>query len=441
MKDWVQKHGFPQGECRPARAARGLLPLACVVLPLACVIFFAPQATATPGELEFVEAEFDGVGGVNGLNGVQDLTVSPGGAHVYVAGFQDSALAVFSRSSSTGELTFVEAQVHGVGGVAGLDAPLDTAVSPDGAHVYATGHSVDSVAVFSRNASTGKLTFVEAQFDNMAGVDGLEGASDIAVSPDGAHVYVTGRSDNAVVVFSRNSSTGELTFVEAHSDDVVAGLTFPSDIVISADGAHVYVTGKWDGAVVVFSRNSSTGELTFVETQFDGVGGVDGLSAASGIALSPDGAYTYVCGELDDAVAVFSRNSSTGELSFVQAVHDGAGGVDGLGGSRRAVASPDGAYLYVTGGDDHAVAVFLRDVGTGELAFLEAEFDNVNGVDGLHQARGVAVSPDGAYVYVAGFWDNAVAVFWRDNRVPTTSLFGLAVMALALLSLGVRRRC
>jgi len=36
------------------------------------------------------------------------------------------------------------------------------------------------------------LTFVEFQQDGVAGVDGINGAFDVAVSPDGKHVYVTG---------------------------------------------------------------------------------------------------------------------------------------------------------------------------------------------------------------------------------------------------------
>jgi DNA-binding beta-propeller fold protein YncE len=39
--------------------------------------------------------------------------------------------------------------------------------------------------------------------DGMGGVDGLDTADGIAVSPEGGHVYVTGYDDNALVVFRR----------------------------------------------------------------------------------------------------------------------------------------------------------------------------------------------------------------------------------------------
>ena len=43
----------------------------------------------------------------------------------------------------------------------------------------------------------------------------------------------------------------------------------------------------------------------------DGVGGVDGLWGAHSVTVSPDGSHLYAAGQLDNAVAVFSRNSTT----------------------------------------------------------------------------------------------------------------------------------
>ena len=45
--------------------------------------------------------------------------------------------------------------------------------------------------------------------------------------------------------------------------------------------------------------------LTFVERKHDGVGGVDGLNNAAGVAVSPDNLTVYITGFADDAVAVF----------------------------------------------------------------------------------------------------------------------------------------
>ena len=76
------------------------------------------------------------------------------------------------------------------------------AVSPDGNHVYAAGQLDDAVAVFSRDADTGELTFLEVRKDTDPGTDGLDVADGLAVSPDGGFIYVAGYGDDALTVLS-----------------------------------------------------------------------------------------------------------------------------------------------------------------------------------------------------------------------------------------------
>jgi DNA-binding beta-propeller fold protein YncE len=198
----------------------------------------------------------------------------------------------------------------------------------------------------------------------------------------------------------------------------VDGLDGPRSVATSPDGDHVYVASSEDSAVAVFGRDSSTGLLSFVEAVKDTDSGVDGLDGAWPIALSPDGAYVYVGGKAEDAVAVFSRSQVTGELSFEAAIFDGMGGVDGLAGARGVVVSPDGHHVYAVGSSDHAVAVFARNPTTGTLTWSELVKDGVGGVDGLFSARTVAVTPDGDHVYVAASLDDAVAAFESRGPAP-----------------------
>ena len=176
-----------------------------------------PTPTATPAPtpgpvLTFVEVQKDGVGSADGLLSAQSVTVSPDGEHLYAAACAAEALAVFSRNSTTGALTFVEVQKDGVGGVDGLHLARSVMVSPDGKHLYVAGTFDRAVAVFSRNPTTGALTFVEVQKDGVGGVDGLREIEAVTVSPDGKHLYTAASGGvDAVTVFSRNSATGSDT--------------------------------------------------------------------------------------------------------------------------------------------------------------------------------------------------------------------------------------
>lgn len=396
---------------------------------------------AEAAELEFLEVNRNGEDGVSGLNGVRGVTLSPDGAHLYATGAAENALVVFEREVETGALTFVEVLRDGMNGVDGLDSAYLAAVSPDGAHVYVAGFDDDSVAAFRRNPGTGALSFLEVQRDGEPGVDGLDGAVSVVVSPDGAHVYVAAATDDALAVFSRSAMTGLLTFVEFYRDGVegVDGLENARSVAISSDGSDVYVASNGEDAIAVFNRDASTGALTFVEVQRDGQGGVDGLDGVSGVTVSPDDLDVYGAAVSDSAVPVFARDAATGALTFTEREREGSGGVVGLRGALTVAVSPNGQRVYAGGVLSDAVVVFARDAASGELEYLEVYEDGVDGVDGLEGVNHVTLSPDGRNLYAGAFADDAVAVF----AVPEPALALSRVMALAVVGAiaASRRRC
>ena len=419
---------------RPAAPGSRAIRIALATAATICCVF-AAVALAAEGQLSFVECLKDTGsasscndqgGSVDGLSIAYGVTISADGKSVYVASFDADAVAVFARNPTTGALTYVETQKDGVGGVDGLDGASRVAISADGRSVYAASIVDDAVAVFARNPTTGALTYVETQRDGVGGVDGLNAAAGVSTSADGKSVYAVSQDDDAVAVFARNPSSGALTYVEAQKDGVggVDGLDGARSVSTSADGKSVYAASYTDDAVAVFARNPTSGALTYVEAQKDGVGGVDGIAGARDVATSPDGKSVYVASQSDDAVAVFARNPTSGALTYVEAQKDGVGGADGLNSARSVITSADGKSVYVASSGDDAVAAFARNPTTGALSYVEMKKDGQGGVDGLSGARGVATSADGKSVYVASFNDNAVAVFSRepDTTAPETTI-------------------
>src|SRR5512143_3110629 len=183
-----------------------------------CLALLGAAGRGSAGSLEFVEAEVNA-----DLAGVYDLALSPGGAQLYATGNNNDALLALVRDGGTGPLTFVQSLRDGQGGVDGLRRPRQAAISPDGATVYVVANMDDAVAAFSRDAGTGVLTFVGAVFNAPPAVDGLWQAKGVAVSAGGGYVVTCGRTDpaapkGAVSVFSRNGTTGALTFVAVYKD-------------------------------------------------------------------------------------------------------------------------------------------------------------------------------------------------------------------------------
>jgi 6-phosphogluconolactonase (cycloisomerase 2 family) len=344
-----------------------------------------------------------------------------------------------------------------------LVGPRDTALSPDGENAYVT--SVSGVAVFNRNTTTGALTQLAGTAgcvsdDGTGGAcadgKGLGGASAVAVSANGESVYVGGSGD-AVAVFQRNTTTGELTQLAGTAGcvsqtgsggDCVDGkaLDFVHSVVVSADGKSVYTGSLQSNAVAVFQRDETTGALTqlagtagCVSETGNGGACTDGkaLDAVASVAVSPDDKHVYAASQDSDAVAVLRRNTTTGVLTQLVGPAGMAGCVsetgsagacaDGkaLDGPFSVAVSPDGKNVYAASRDSDAVAAFRRDtngvltqlVGPAGKAGCVSETGTGGAcADGkaLDNAFSVAVSPDGASVHVVSVNSQAVASFRRS---------------------------
>mgnify|MGYP001395715811 FL=1 len=190
--------------------------------------FSRNPATGAPS---FVEFKQDGVEGVDGLDGAIGVTISPDGKHLYAASCVDKVLAVFSRNAPTAELTFVETHKDGSALIDGLAGAASVIVSPNGNQVYVAGTIYNTVTMFSRNSATVELTIAQIWRDGVGGVDGLDGASSIAISPDEKHLYTSGRDDDAVAVFSRSIPSADLEIVKTGSLDPVTVGTNPTYVI------------------------------------------------------------------------------------------------------------------------------------------------------------------------------------------------------------------
>jgi DNA-binding beta-propeller fold protein YncE len=90
------------------------------------------------------------------------------------------------------------------------------------------------------------------------------------------------------------------------------------------------------------------------------------LVGAGSAAVSPDGKHVYAAGAGDDAewesdaLAVFSREATSGMLSCPGMQRDGQNGVGGLDGAYSVAASPDGSHVLVASDQDSAVAIFAN---------------------------------------------------------------------------------
>jgi DNA-binding beta-propeller fold protein YncE len=344
-----------------------------------------------------------------------------------------------------------------------LVAAWSVAMSPDGKSVYVASQFSDAVAVFARDPTSGSL----AQLSGAAGcvsetgtggecADGkaLAGAIGVAVSADGKNVYVASAVSDAIAVFGRDTTSGELTQLPGTTGCVSQtgsggactdgkALSVAISVAVSPGDDSVYAASAVSDAVAVFQRDTATGELTQLSGAAGCVrqgGGVcrngRALDGARSVAVSADGNNVYAASGDGDAVAVLNRNATTGALfqptgtaGCVSETGTSGSCVDGkaLDGPLSVAPSLDGKHLYVAAVASDAVAIFRRNSTTGALTQLLGPSGKAgcvsetgsNGacVDGraLDDPTAVAASADGRSVYVGAWQTEGVAIFARSS--------------------------
>lgn len=283
----------------------------------------------------------------------------------------------------------------------GLSAvTTDVAVSPDGRHVYASG--ADFLVVL-RRLPDGKLAFVE---EHLLGREGVR----VVVPPDGRGVLALASEagEAGVVSFRRNEADGTLTWVEVEVAELGGSV---SDLATSRDGQRVYVTSPGYDALVVYARDAETGALAFAQRIENTDPGVSGLGIPRLLAVSPDDRHVYVSGrrQAQDEPPVFLdtivllRREPDGSLSFVESLD-----VDAFLSDLAADMdlTPDGAELLVLDGGAFpgagaALRRYTRDPGDGRLSFLASRPIEEPGFFAGTLAW-FAQRPDGRRVFFAG---------------------------------------
>ncbi len=167
-------------------------------------------------------------------------------------------MLIFERDPATGLLTLRDT-VSGAGATP-FDSPRAMAVSPNGAHLYleTLQDGIYTIAVFARDPVDGSLewtwTFDDGEPTDMSSY----GNRGLAVAPDGRHFYAVrhGRSD--LVVFERDPATGALTRLETITDDELGtgGLDRAVSVAVSADSQLIFVAGR--NMITTFSRRCLT---------------------------------------------------------------------------------------------------------------------------------------------------------------------------------------
>jgi DNA-binding beta-propeller fold protein YncE len=357
--------------------------------------------------------------------------VSPDGGTVFVTGPSvgganlDWDYATVAYDAATGAQLWASRYD---GPVDDTDGPVAIAISPDGATVFVTGESVGvsgtatsanryDYATVAYNAATGAQLWVARYVGHDNGVNGYGSrAAALAVSPDGATVYVTGSSGSPCtpcvrgardyVTIAYNAATGGRRWL-ARYNDLAGGDDLPRSVAVSPDGRTVYVSGASAGKTsgkdyATVAYDAATGAERWV-SRYNGP--QNSNDRANMVIAAPGGRTVYVTGasgrNAASDFATVAYNAATGATRWVGRYNGPASRGDG---GTAITVTPNGHTVIVTGysngvgsGTDYATIAY--DAATGAKQWLRRYNGPGNTTD---TPQAIGVTPDGDEVLVAG---------------------------------------
>jgi YVTN family beta-propeller protein len=245
-------------------------------------------------------------------------------------------------------------------------APGEMCISPDAKRLFVSVPSAKSIAVIDLGSKTVIATLSDP---------GLQSPDGCVVSADSKKLYSVDQTANAVFVFSTES--------RQLLKKIPVGQK-PRRAILTPDGKRVVVAVQ--GANILSILDASTD--TIVSTVKTG-------NEPKDLVYSADGKLLAVALINDDSTAFFKADT----LEFKQQVASAWS-------PQHMEFAPDSRHLYVMGKFTNSVAVMK----VGALARLENVIAIPHGPLGIENSYGMAMTPDGKYLYAANFGDDTISV-------------------------------
>jgi len=330
--------------------------------------------TYTSGESDGIYIyQFDTVSGYSTFKSVVKtdnpsyLAISKDEKFVYAvseSGSNKGSANAFSFDKKNGSLKLLNAQLTGG------DDPCYISVDEAGKNVVTANYSGGSITHFPVNddgsleKASQVVTFIGKGAD--AERQNKPHLHCVMFSPDGRYLFADDLGTDKIYKFDvSKDASGNYLKAGTPSFFKVADGSGPRHLTFHPNEKYAYLINELSGAVIAFSYNDQSGDLTEIQSiQADTLN----AKGSGDIHISPDGKFLYASNRLKgDGLAIFSINEPDGKLMKIGYQETGIH-------PRNFVITPNGKYLLVASRDSDIIQIFERNKDTG---LLEDTYKNI----------------------------------------------------------------
>jgi 6-phosphogluconolactonase len=182
------------------------------------------------------------------------INLDPSNRYAYVADLGLDKVMVYRFDAGLGTLTPNDPPYAAVKPGAG---PRHFAFHPSGSFAYVINELDSTITAFHFNLKTGSLSTIETVSTLPAGYKGNTTTAEVVVHPSGKFLYGSNRGHDSIAAFTIDQETGKLTFVGHQNENIKT----PRNFAVDPTGTYAIVANQGSGSMVVFRVNQKTGAL------------------------------------------------------------------------------------------------------------------------------------------------------------------------------------
>lgn len=182
------------------------------------------------------------------------VNVDPGNRFAFVADLGLDQVLVYRLDSAKGTLTANDPPFATLAPGAG---PRHFCFHPSGRFAYVINELHSTVTAFTYDADKGTLQAIQTISSIPHEFDGKSFTAEVVAHPNGKFLYGSNRGHNSIAVFTIDQETGKLTFVETQGK----GVKVPRNFNVDPTGKYMLVANQDGDDIVVFRVDQETGKL------------------------------------------------------------------------------------------------------------------------------------------------------------------------------------